>query len=676
MRPHLKSPRSGRISFASDVGGTFTDIIAFSDDGVAVLKIPTSDPPSDAVVDGIKRLMKAGHQADVVSHATTLATNALLTRNGLAKTALVTNDGFRDVIEIGRQRRPDVYSLGNRRPPPLVERRDRIAIRCRMAADGSELEPLKDADVRVVARRLAASGFASVAVSFLNSYANATHEKKMGRLLFEAGFRGHVSISSEVANEYREYERTSTAVVNASLAPMMSGYLSRISGSLQDAGVRAPVRVMNSDGSTSSVATASSRPVFSIESGPVAGVVAVRRLARELGLRKVLSFDMGGTTAKAGAVIDGEAETTEDFEVAGRTHSGRSVKGSGYSVLGTFIDLAEVSAGGGTVAWRDEEGQLNVGPRSSGSMPGPACYGRGGTEPTVTDANILLGRLSPVGLLGGGMKVYPRLSRKALKAVTPKSRNLEETAKGIVRLVNDSMSRAISMVSVERGRDPREFTLVAFGGAGPVHACDLAEELGIREILVPPFAGLFSAYGLLAGDTTATYSMPVSSPIGELDGLFETMERSAVHAVASQEGTPVGFSRSAKVRYRGQAHELLIDYKNGSQLRRSFARRHAQLYGYSSDDPIEVVSIRTVAVIRRSNVSLLTSPAPRGMGRPEKRAAWIGGSDVIAEVYDRGRIIPGTEGKGPCILEDYDSTLIVNPSWRWGSRPSGVRLWR
>ncbi|HYB07403.1 MAG TPA: hydantoinase/oxoprolinase family protein [Nitrososphaerales archaeon] len=665
------------LAVGVDVGGTFTDIIVNDSKGLSVLKLPTTVDPSAGVLRGLRRLGPKVRRASLLSHATTLATNAIITRSGLARTALVTNAGFRDVLEIGRQRRPELYDLGTRRPLPLVERRDRLTAKCRMGADGSEIEALSDDVADALARQIGRAGFESVAICFLNSYLNGTHEERMRDVLVRGGFRGHISISSEVDREYREYERTSTTVVNAALSPLMAGYLSSLKRSLVRSRILAPVYVMNSDGGASTIAFASSRPVTVIESGPAAGVVASKRLAMELSLKRVLTFDMGGTTAKAGTVIGGEVDITNEFEAAGRTHSGKSIRGSGYPVRGQFIDLAEVSAGGGTIAWVDDAGELKTGPMSAGSVPGPACYGAGGTEPTVTDANVVLGRLNPNSLLGGSMPIHRDL---ALSSMRKLSRRLgldrTEVAAGILRLVNNSMARALSMVTVERGRDPRDFVMLAFGGAGPVHACDLAEELGIDEFLVPIHAGLFSAYGLLTGELTRTFTMPVMASESRLEERFRRLEESAKKEMHLEGFRHFSLSRFFEGRYQGQSHELLLPFVTDSRVRGAFDARHVELYGYSLPDKVEVVNIRVRATVRRRTPGRLQSRGSLRAAPPSERKTWIGGEQMQAKVFTRESLKSGDGGRGPCIIEEYDSTLVVNPSWKWSAERFGTRVTR
>ena len=675
----MPGKRAG-FTIGVDVGGTFTDVMALETrtGRLRVAKFPTSEDPARSIALALKDLGVAPSEVELLSHATTMSTNALLTRTGLVRTALVTNDGFRDVLEIGRQRRPELYDLDTRRPPPLIERRDRYTIGCRTSARGEELEPIDSSKADEVLSAVVDGSYGSVAVCFLNAYANPVHEMQVRDMLANQGFRGHVSLSSEVDNEYREYERMSTTAVNAAIAPMMTVYLKSLAKELARVGVAAPLFVMNSDGGASTVAQASSMPVHSIESGPAAGVVASKRLADVLSMTEVLTFDMGGTTAKAGCLVGGEAQFTREFEAAGRTHSGRSIRGSGYAVRGSFIDLAEVSAGGGTVAWLDEAGQLRAGPRSSGSLPGPACYDRGGVEPTVTDANVVLGKLNPTSLLGGRMPIDRSLASRAFGRLSRRTgAGIVETASGVVRLVNDAMARAISIVSVERGLDPRDFTLFAFGGAGPLHACDLAEDLGISRIFVPTHAGLFSAYGLIVGDLERTFTAPVMGERTTLRRDFRALEQSARRQMESDGLPRYSTRRYFEARYVGQSHELLLPYGDSTDIRKSFELKHKRSYGYSTTDAIEVVNI----------IVKLTSSVGRKVGLPSEtlatvrpqrrqRRVWVRGQFSEVDVRTREALQRGAGGRGPCMIEEYDSTLLVNPGWRWRVVEQGVLLQR
>src|SRR2546425_10869194 len=497
-----------------DVGGTFTDVIVFDNESrktpeiVKVLTVPKQ--PSFAILEALKGYQDRAGQVALVSHATTIATNALLTQTGLAKTALITNRDFGDVLEIGRQRRPEIYNLDTKRPKQLVERRNRFTVKGRRLVKGSSRIPWAENELLRVSKEIIRREMESVAIAFLNSYVNPSDEIRAEKILRRSGFKGHVDISSRVDPQYREYERTSTTVVNASLAPIMSQYLHGFQNELERIGFHCAFYVMNSDGTASTLAQASKRPISIIESGPAAGVLSSASLASQLSLDKVITFDMGGTTAKAGTIINGQPDLAYEFEAAGRAFHGRSIKGSGYPVRQPFIDLAEVSAGGGTIAWIDETGSLKVGPESAGAEPGPAAYGNGGTQATVTDANIVAGRINPSKLLGGQLKLRDDLAVRAVGKLSSRlGTSTEETADRILRIVNSNMSKALRLVSVERGRDPREYSLIAFGGAGPLHACDLAEELEIKRIIIPIHPGLFSAFGLLTAEVPRTFIQPI-----------------------------------------------------------------------------------------------------------------------------------------------------------------------
>ncbi len=492
-------------------------------------------------------------------------------------------------------------------------------------------------------------------------------------------FGGTISCSSEVNREYKEYERMSTTVVNAVLSPLMSKYLRNLKKRLHHTGFEAPIYAMNSDGGMNTLSYSSKFPISAIESGPAAGVLASKHLATILSLEKVLTFDMGGTTAKAGAVIDGECGISYDFEVAGRTHSGRSIKGSGYSVRYPFIDLAEVSAGGGTIAWVDDGGALRVGPNSAGSEPGPAAYGKGGKNPTVTDANITLGRINPNHLLGGKMPIYYNLAKQSVNIVAERlGMNLKDTAEGIIKLVNLNMSKAIMTVSVEHGRDPRDYTLIAFGGAGPIHCCDLAEELEINHVIVPSHAGIFSAHGLLVANITRTFSLPVLSTNSFLESYFDEVRKIASKTMEKEGFRKYLFKEYVDARFRGQSFELRIPYEKSANIKNLFLEKHKETYGYSSNDEIEIVNIRVKTVIPTSGLDrIISKHNQREKGNPlDYREVLI--QDIWRQIpiYSKAELNPGIYGDGPAIIEEYDSTLVVNPGWNWELHEYGIELKR
>jgi N-methylhydantoinase A len=675
MPTRANSIRRGSTIFYAgvDVGGTFTDIVVFNEESPADVQIKklstTAGEPENAVIEALGQYRKSADQFSLLTHATTVGTNALLTHTGLAKTALVTNREFRDVLEIARQRRPEIYSLKTERPKPLVPRKDRFTIKGRILWDGSVAEQLDIREVERIAKKIVASKFEAVAISLLNSYVNPTHEIDTQRSIRAEGFKGPIYISSEVDPEYREYERTSTTVVNASLSRSVSTYLERLESKLKEAGFQCSVYVMNSDGTASTIGQASRRPISLIESGPAAGALASGTLAAHLGIKNALTFDMGGTTAKAGTVIDYRPQLAFEFEAAAKTYHGRSIKGSGYPVRQPFIDLAEVSAGGGTIAWLDETGNLRVGPESAGSDPGPAAYGKGGRQPTITDANIILGRINPTKLLGGDLTVHYDLAIQAIRTISRRLKaSIDRMSESIIRLVNDNMSKALRIVTIERGLDPRDFTLIAFGGAGPLHACDLAEELEIKRIIVPLHPGLFSAFGLLTADLSRSISEPILKRLSSNIESYFHRAREHARELLKQEGfRNYRTVEEIDLRYWGQAYEITVPYKKGTNLAKLFGREHRKLYGYSARDPVEAVNARVRAIIDTPKATLIKKRLARSKppaNHSSRRALFRDGFASVP-VYDRDRLTPGVSGKGPCIIEEYDSTTVVGNGWAW-----------
>lgn len=655
-----------------DIGGTFTDVVVYDDrapEKIEILKISTGTKPDRAAVEALTGYRRLANQFSLITHATTAATNALLIHSGLAKTALITNGGFRDVLEIGRQRRPEIYDLKTQRPVALVRRKDRFTVRGRILSDGSELEQLDRKDVREVALRIKRSRFDTVAISLLNSYVNSSHEAKLRHLLRESGFKGQIDISSDIDPAYREYERTSTTVVNSTLAKPVSHYLARLEKNLRRIGFSCPVYVMNSDGTTSTSDHASRHPVSMIESGPAAGVLASKHIVDLLRLRKAITFDMGGTTAKAGTIINGQPELAYEFEAAARFYHGRSIKGSGYPVRQPFIDLAEVSAGGGTIARVDDTGALKVGPESAGSDPGPAAYGKGGKHATLTDVNIVAGRISPSQLLGGRLKLHYDLAFRAIRRLSRKlGESVDETSANILRIVNNNMGKAVRLVTIDRGRDPREFTLITFGGAGPLHACDLAGELGIRRIIVPPYPGLFSAFGLLTADLSRTFSEPILKPVStSIESYFRKVRERARRTLELEGFTAYRTVEQVDLRYQGQVYDITVPYRKNVELTTLFGREHKKLYGYSSSDIVEAATARVRAVIPTPKAGLVKTrlqvsrvPAPSSTRRVLLSNGWR-----KIPIHNRENLTPGVYGTGPCIIEEYDSTIMIGKIWNW-----------
>jgi len=672
-----------------DIGGTFTDLVALKDTGEIVnIKVPTTPKnPSIGVIDSFRRFIKDSDPKDVelIVHATTIATNALLGQAelNLPKTALITTYGFKDVIEIGRQRRAELYNLFFKKPKQLIPRKYRFEVRERVDARGNIVEPLNVDDVRSAIDRVRSEGIEALAICFLNSYINPVHELKVKDEVVKSLPSLYVCCSSEVTGEYREYERFSTATVNVMLTPIVSKYLKGLTEGLKELNVSAPFFVMQSSGGIASVDYASMKPIAIIESGPASGVVASAFYSSLLGLKDVISFDMGGTTAKAGSIRRGIVELTSEYEVGGRVHKGRMVKGSGYPVRGSFIDLAECSAGGGTIAWVDEAGALRVGPLSAGAYPGPACYGLGGLEPTVTDANLVLGRLNPEYLLGGEVRISMDLAVKAIeeKICRKADLTLTEAAAGVLKIVNSEMAKIIRIVSVERGYDPRDFTMIAFGGAGPMHACALAEEINIRSIIVPPNPGLFSALGLVVSDfryeVVKAVMVKVDRGIAkEVEDTLKALEVEAVNTISRFFRGDITILRYLDMRYVGQSYELTIPVAKpftDSQVPKlldDFHGRHKEAYGYSArEGEVEAVNARVVAI------GIVKKPRLKEVekcGSQYPSESVIGEREVFFEefnkyvnckVFRREKLKSGNVISGPAIIEQYDSTIVVYPSW-------------
>jgi len=571
------------------------------------------------------------------------------------------------------------------RPRPLVPRADRLTVRERVDFAGNVLQALDEQDVERLCVGLRERNPAAVAICLLHSYANDAHERHLARAVAQALPGVRVTTSSQVDPQYREYERCSTTVVNAVLAPIVAGYLERLTAALRAAGIVAPLYVMRSDGGLASKGILA-RPAALIESGPASGAMAAAALGRRIGIARLLSFDMGGTTAKAGAIVDGVPQVVGEFEAAGATHSGRAIKGSGYPVRFPFVDLAEVSAGGGTIAWLDDAGSLRVGPLSAGADPGPACYGRS-DQATVTDANVVLGRLNPKALLGGAFPIDATAARAAVERLAPAlGLNLEQTAAGIVRLIDHAMARVLRIVTVERGLDPREFAMVAFGGAGPLHACAVADELGITRIVVPQHPGLFCAHGLLEADLRTGDILAVLQSTGKMDHAalqrwFEETEERAVVSLIEQGVQPqtIAFRRQYDARYRGQSFELTIDHSHSPEaIAQRFHDAHRSRYGYDvPDEIVELVNARSTGAGSLPARYVVPSAAIERADRREgRRLLWLDGSLGDVPVLQRAALEGGARIEGPAVIEEYDCTTYLAPQWSLDADRSVLRLER
>ena len=681
-----------------DIGGTFTDVAVLDEASGRVGVVKVSTTPHDfgaAVVDGTRAAMDeyriAPDAVSLVSHATTIVTNALLEAKG-ANVALVATRGFRDVLEIRRSARADLYDLFQDAPAVLVPRRRRFEITERIDAQGEVVTALDESELDALVDAIRGlDDVQAVAVCLMFSFLNDIHERRIGERLRAALSGVPVFLSSEVLPEIREFERTSTTAVCAYVGPVLTSYLERLAAALAELDLPA-LHVMGSNGGVLDVVEALRMPAAAVESGPAAGVIAAQRLGDQIGRANLISFDMGGTTAKASLIENGRIETTSEYEVGGQGNVGRWLHGTGHPIRVPVIDLAEVSAGGGSIAWIDPGGALRVGPASAGAEPGPACYGRGGDHPTVTDANVVLGRLSRTHLLGGRLPIDAAAAETAVRThvADPLGQGVMEAAAGIVSVVNHGMAEALRIVSVERGHDAREFSLVAFGGAGPVHAAALAEELDIPEVIVPPIPGGFSALGLVATDLRRDWSHTFYSPMESidpeaLDQRLAELERSA-EAMLRDAGIPEPdrvVERAADCRYTKQAYELTVPLAGGTVTResldtlaREFHAQHLRTYGHENpNESVQMVNVRVTATGRMPRVEFRAGAAAEGgtkarSGAVTERAVWFG-EPVLCPVIGRPDLAGGplraggvgTARPGPFIVEEMDCTVVVPPGW-------------
>ena len=633
-----------------DVGGTFTDVVILADGRLITAKVPST--PSDqsvGVLAGVEAADFDAGQLDAFAHGMTVATNALLERRG-ARVALVTTEGFRDVLEIGRQNRPSLYDLTRDRPPPLVPRDLRFTVRERMGPEG-EIVALDEDDLARAVADVREAEVEAVAVCLLFAFLHPEHERRVGEALRDELDGVHVSLSSEVLPEFREFERFATTAADAYLAPRLSAYLGQLAERSGAAGLPVPL-VMQSSGGVVDLESASRQAAACVLSGPAGGVVGAAYVAAASGYDDVLTFDMGGTSTDVAPVIGGEAQTTTDSVVAG------------VPLKLPMVDVHTVSAGGGSIAWADAGGALRVGPQSAGAEPGPAAYGAGGEEPTVTDANLFLGYLEDGATLGGEVVLRRELAEEALERLGSKlGLDALETALGIVRVANAEMTRALRVISVERGLDPREFALVAFGGAGAMHACALADELGMRTLVVPKAAGVLSALGLAISDVRRDYVEALLSPLDDLDA--DRLESAFVELEerAREDLDDPRLARGADLRYRGQSFELTVDAGELDELAARFHEGHEQRYGYRMDEePVELVNVRLTATVAVEKPELREEPAD-GDGRCGRRRASFDGDWAEVEVFDRAAMGAGAEVAGPALVEFPEATCVVAAGW-------------
>jgi N-methylhydantoinase A len=667
-----------------DIGGTFTDAYAIDDrtGTVHTAKVAsTPDDPSVGLFHALDAILRTAGVPDSLAHGTTVATNAII-EGRQARAALVTNRGFRDLLEIGFQSRPSLYDVRVHRAPPLVPRQRCFEIAGRLGPDGEEEEALDEGEVRALGARLAALDppLEAVVVCLLHSYRSDRHERRVAELLgTRLGEGVLVFASAEVCPEFREYPRASTAVLNAAVAPLMDRYLGAVEAGLRQRGVGCELHLMQSNGGLVAASAARRRPAYAIESGPAAAAIAGAAAARELGIDQALVLDIGGTTAKVAMVLDGQPSIAPELEVGPRAHTpNRLGRSGGYPLRTPCVDLVEIGAGGGSVAWLDPGGALRVGPRSAGAVPGPACYPEGGVEPTLTDANLVLGRLDPARFLGGRVALRPQAAHRVLQRLgEAMGRSAAEAAAGVVAVAIDAMGAALRIATVDKGYDPRGFALLAMGGAGALHACEIAGSVGMRRMVVPPQPGLASAWGLLATDlkveAVVSWPMPLAAAdLAAVDARLVELEatlRRRLEAQGVRDPGRVEVLRALDLRYLGQSFELPIPFAAGeAALADAFHAAHHHRYGFAApDEPVELVALRVTALGR------LTRPRrprlPQAAGRPQpvdrRRVMLASGPErwVEAPVFERGGLGAGHRLEGPALIVEPEATTYVPPRW-------------
>jgi N-methylhydantoinase A len=670
-----------------DIGGTFTDFVFFDEPTGEVRLEKTLTTPGDlwAAID--KGLSRGGIDLASVSlfvHGTTVGLNTLLEKKGPA-TGLITTRGFRDVYEIGRHNRVEMYDLFYRKPEPLIPREARLEVSERMDARGGVLVPLDEREVRDCARHFRDAGTSSIAVCLLHAYANPAHEARVGAILAEELPDAFVSLSHQIAREWREYERTSTTAINAYILPVVGRYLSRIEKELDRRGCKGRFYINKSSGGIMPLEAARVMPVHTIMSGPSGGAVSAAHAGRAAGFDNVIAFDMGGTSTDVSVTHEGRTQVTTDARI------------EGHPILVPMINVHSIGAGGGSIAWLNTSGALNVGPQSAGAEPGPVCYRRGGSEPAVTDANLVLGRLDPAFRLGGEIELDPRAAREAIQAkiARPLGLTMEQAAAGIIAVVNTRMAYAVRAITVQKGLDPRDFVLLAFGGAGPMHACELAREIGIPRVIVPTTPGNFSALGMLLSDIRYDFvrtrlSQWEAVRPSDLEAVFTDLWREAELAVKAEEGMggELAALRSVGLRYAGQEYTVEVPVPDGpvdaavqAGLRRSFDALHERTYGHASEsEPAEMINARLT--VHRRMPKVVPAPLAAGGAAPSRSA--VGGrlstlfeperGWVECTVYVRDRLLAGNLFDGPALVQEQGATTIVPPGFRCTVDPAGNLL--
>ena len=665
-------------AIAVDIGGTFTDLVAFDHESRRVIyaKSPTT---YENLVDGILECFRKAKikpaEASLVNHGTTLVINSLIQRKG-AKTALVTSKGFRDILEIARGNRPDPFDLHYQRDEPLIPRELRFEVPERLDSKGEVVTPLDKAALKKLADEIKKIGIEAVAIFFMNSYINPTHEENATEQLRELLPDTYITFSTDLTREWYEYERCSTVAANAYVGPQVSTYIRRLDNDFKREGFNGSLFMMGSNGGLLSAERTCRQAIGLVESGPIGGCIGASAYAEKLGFKNVVAFDMGGTTAKCALVENGRFSVNSVYYVNGYI--------KGFPIKSAVIDIVEVGSGGGSIAWIDAQNRLHVGPQSAGSTPGPVCYGRAGTEPTITDANLILGRLNPENFLGGEMRLDIGAAKRALaeRIAVPLGyageAGMIEMADGVISIAIVIMAGAIRKVSVEHGLDPRDFILFSYGGGGPLHSCALAHELSIPTVIIPPEPGNFSAIGMLLADaridTSKTFvGILNDQTVPAMAQIYRAMERDASDSLAKEFGTrDIFFERHAELRYRGQRHNIKVPVsglKDAEQIRIAFERDYRRRYGHAdAKAPAEFQALHLSAFARLKQPEIARLPrAARKAQQPTTRRVYLGGAGgwVDAKIYNRDALEAGFTDAGPTVIEEYGSTTVVWPGDRF-----------
>ena len=664
-------------AIAVDIGGTFTDLVAFdySNHRVVYAKSPTTyDNLVDGILDCFRKAKIQPAEASLVNHGTTLVINSLIQRKG-ARTALVTSQGFRDILEIARGNRPDPFDLHYQRDEPLIPRELRLEVPERTDSKGAVVTPLDTAALKKLAAEIKRHDVESVGIFFMNSYINPAHEEAAADLLKELLPDTFVTFSTDLTREWYEYERCSTVAANAYVGPQVSTYIRRLDSDLKGRGFGGSLFMMGSNGGLLSAERTCRQPIGLVESGPIGGCIGAAAYAGKLGFKNVIAFDMGGTTAKCALVENGR------FSVNSVYYANGYVKG--FPIKSAVIDIVEVGSGGGSIAWIDTQKRLHVGPQSAGSTPGPVCYSRGGGEPTVTDANLVLGRLNPANFLGGEMQLDVGTAQRAVaeKIAAPLGyvgpSGMIQMADGVISIATVIMAGAIRKISVEHGLDPRDFVLFSYGGGGPLHSCALAHELSIPTVVIPPEPGNFSAIGMLLADARIDTSKTFVGILDEktvpaLSEIYGSMESAAAESLQREFGIgEVFFERHAEMRYRGQRHNIKVPVSGlnaPEEIRSAFERDYRRRYGHAdAKAPAEFQALHLSAFARLEQPEIARLPRAATKVQEQRRKVYIGnaGGWLDTQIYHRDALEPGFGAAGPAVIEEYGSTTVVWPGDRF-----------